>query len=59
MTTTSSLSTPSRALVRASIVGASGYTGGELARLLLYHPMVPVAQIASTSHAGKYLHSLH
>ncbi|MGZ3600307.1 MAG: N-acetyl-gamma-glutamyl-phosphate reductase [Ktedonobacterales bacterium] len=59
MTTTSSLSTPSRALVRASIVGASGYTGGELARLLLYHPMVHVAQIASTSHAGKYLHSLH
>lgn len=50
---------PMRPLVRASIVGASGYTGGELARLLLHHPLVQVAQIASTSHAGKYLHSLH
>jgi LysW-gamma-L-alpha-aminoadipyl-6-phosphate/LysW-L-glutamyl-5-phosphate reductase len=59
MTTTSSLSTPQRPQVRVSIVGASGYTGGELARLLLHHPRVQVAQIASTSHAGKYLHSLH
>lgn len=48
-----------RALVRASIIGASGYTGGELARLLLHHPYVQVAQLASTSHTGKYLHSLH
>lgn len=51
--------TPARPSVRASIVGASGYTGGELARLLLHHPQVRVAQIASTSHAGKYVHSIH
>ena len=46
-------------LVRASIVGASGYTGGELARLLLPPPFVRVAQIVSASHAGRDLHSLH
>ncbi len=26
--------------LRVAIVGASGYTGGELARLLLFHPQV-------------------
>ncbi len=45
--------------VRVAIVGGSGYTGGELARLLLRHPVVQVAQITSTHHAGSYLHSLH
>jgi N-acetyl-gamma-glutamyl-phosphate/LysW-gamma-L-alpha-aminoadipyl-6-phosphate reductase len=45
--------------VRVSILGGSGYTGGELARLLLQHPFVQVAQIASSHHAGSYLHSLH
>ncbi len=45
--------------VRVSILGGSGYAGGELARLLLQHPLVEVAQIASGHHAGSYLHSLH
>jgi N-acetyl-gamma-glutamyl-phosphate/LysW-gamma-L-alpha-aminoadipyl-6-phosphate reductase len=45
--------------VRAAIVGGSGYTGGELARLLLNHPRVQLSQIVSSSHAGKYLHHLH
>ncbi|HET9920115.1 MAG TPA: N-acetyl-gamma-glutamyl-phosphate reductase, partial [Ktedonobacteraceae bacterium] len=45
--------------VRASIVGGSGYTGGELARLLLFHPLIELAQVASSSHAGQYLHSMH
>ncbi len=45
--------------VRAAILGGSGYTGGELARLLLQHPLVQVSQIASTHHAGSYLHALH
>ena len=44
---------------RVAIVGGSGYTGGELARLLLYHPYVVLTQVASNSHAGRYLHSLH
>lgn len=45
--------------VRVAILGGSGYTGGELARLLLQHPLVQVVQIASTHHAGSYLHALH
>ncbi len=44
---------------RVAIVGGSGYTGGELARLLLYHPQVELTQVASNSHAGHYLHSVH
>jgi N-acetyl-gamma-glutamyl-phosphate/LysW-gamma-L-alpha-aminoadipyl-6-phosphate reductase len=49
----------STARIRAAIVGGSGYTGGELARLLLFHPNVELVQVASSSHAGHYLHSVH
>lgn len=42
-----------------SIVGASGYAGGELLRLLLDHPEVEVAQVTSERHAGKFVHTLH
>lgn len=45
--------------IRAAIVGGSGYTGGELARLLLFHPEVELVQVASSSHAGQFLHSTH
>ena len=45
--------------VRVAIIGGSGYAGGELARLLLDHPLVTVTQIASAHHAGHYLHMLH
>ncbi|EFH90203.1 N-acetyl-gamma-glutamyl-phosphate reductase [Ktedonobacter racemifer] len=45
--------------IRATIVGGSGYTGGEVARLLLFHPEVELAQVVSSSRAGQYLHSAH
>lgn len=45
--------------MRVSIVGASGYTGGELLRLLLFHPHVEVAQVTSESHAGEYVYQQH
>ncbi len=45
--------------LRASIVGASGYTGGELLRLLLFHPHVEVAQATSESKAGEYVFQHH
>lgn len=45
--------------MNVSIVGASGYTGGELLRLLLDHPHVQVAQATSESHAGEYVHQQH
>lgn len=45
--------------LKVSIVGASGYTGGEVLRLLLFHPQVEVAQVTSESHAGEYIHQQH
>lgn len=45
--------------LQVAIAGGSGYTGGELARLLLFHPQVELTQVASSSHAGHYLHSVH
>ncbi len=46
-------------MITVSIVGASGYTGGEVLRLLLGHPRVKVSQVTSESNAGKYVHSVH
>ncbi|MEM9953100.1 MAG: N-acetyl-gamma-glutamyl-phosphate reductase [Chloroflexota bacterium] len=46
-------------MIRASIVGGSGFTGGELLRLLHFHPNVEVAQITSREYAGKYVYSVH
>jgi N-acetyl-gamma-glutamyl-phosphate/LysW-gamma-L-alpha-aminoadipyl-6-phosphate reductase len=48
-----------RAAPRASILGGSGYTGGELLRLLLTHPEVEVAQVTSRSHLGEYVYQVH
>lgn len=45
--------------VRASIVGGSGYTGGELLRLLLAHPFVEVAKVSSRSLATQPVHRSH
>lgn len=46
-------------MIKAAIVGASGYAGGELLRLLLFHPEVEVAQITSETYAGQYAHFVH
>ncbi|MCB8925033.1 MAG: N-acetyl-gamma-glutamyl-phosphate reductase [Ardenticatenaceae bacterium] len=45
--------------VTTSIVGGSGYVGGELLRLLLGHPEVTVQQITSQQHAGRFVHGVH
>jgi LysW-gamma-L-alpha-aminoadipyl-6-phosphate/LysW-L-glutamyl-5-phosphate reductase len=42
-----------------SIVGASGYGGGELLRLLLQHPEVEIKQATSESQKGKFIHQVH
>ena len=46
-------------MIQAGIAGGSGYTGGELLRLLHFHPQVEVTQITSRAQAGRYVHSLH
>ena len=46
-------------MISASIVGGSGYAGGEALRLLLQHPAVTVNQVTSESNAGKFVHTVH
>jgi N-acetyl-gamma-glutamyl-phosphate/LysW-gamma-L-alpha-aminoadipyl-6-phosphate reductase len=42
-----------------AIVGASGYTGGELLRLLLDHPAFDVRQVTSERLDGQFVHFTH
>lgn len=46
-------------MIKVSIIGGSGYAGGELARILLLHPQVELAQVTSESHVGEYLYNVH
>ena len=39
--------------LRIGILGASGYTGVELVRLLVRHPNASIALMTANSHAGK------
>src|ERR1700753_2887113 len=45
--------------IRVGIIGGSGYTGGELIRLLIHHPAAEIVFIHSRNHAGKPIHSIH
>lgn len=45
--------------MQVSILGASGYVGGELLRLLLGHPQVAIQQVTSERFAGKYVSGVH
>lgn len=47
------------ARISVSIVGGSGYVGGELLRLLLDHPQVMVKQVTSERNAGSFVHFTH
>lgn len=42
-----------------SIIGASGYTGGELLRLALGHPHLDVRQVTSERLDGQFVHFTH
>jgi len=42
-------------VIRAGVVGATGYVGSELVRWLLGHPEIALAAVASTSRAGEAL----
>ncbi len=46
-------------MTNVSIVGGSGYGGGELLRILLDHPNTEVAQVTSRSHLGEYVYQTH
>ncbi|ALU11547.1 N-acetyl-gamma-glutamyl-phosphate reductase [Ignicoccus islandicus DSM 13165] len=46
-------------MYRVAIVGASGYTGGELLRILAVHPQVEVSVATSREYAGKFVYYAH
>ena len=45
--------------IKVGIIGGAGYTGGELIRILLYHPSVDIIFVNSKSNAGNYFHQVH
>lgn len=46
-------------MTKIGIIGGAGYTGGELLRILIHHPMVEIAFVHSNSQAGKPVYSIH
>ncbi|WP_114749187.1 N-acetyl-gamma-glutamyl-phosphate reductase [Pleomorphovibrio marinus] len=45
--------------LKTAVIGAAGYTGGELLRLLMHHPEVEITCIHSNSQKGKKLEEVH
>ncbi|HDZ05093.1 hypothetical protein LCGC14_0081570 [marine sediment metagenome] len=46
-------------MIKTGIIGGSGYTGGELIRILLNHPAVEIDFVYSTTRAGKKVTTTH
>ena len=46
-------------MVKVGILGAAGYTGGELIRLLINHPQVEIVFANSESNAGNKVYDVH
>ncbi|HSP78490.1 MAG TPA: N-acetyl-gamma-glutamyl-phosphate reductase [Myxococcaceae bacterium] len=46
-------------MTRVAVLGAAGYTGGEVLRFLLAHPAVEVVQVTSSRFAGKRVDHPH
>lgn len=46
-------------MIKVGLLGSAGYTGGELLRLLMYHPYVQIQSLVSTTQAGKKVCFVH
>lgn len=46
-------------MIKVGIIGGSGYTAGELLRILVHHPEVELDFVYSTTNAGKPISSVH
>ena len=46
-------------MIKAGILGGSGYGGSELLRILLFHPQVELALITANEHSGKSIDAVH
>lgn len=45
--------------IKVGIIGSAGYTGGELLRILIYHPDVEIVYANSASNAGNKVYDVH
>lgn len=45
--------------IKVSIVGGTGYTAGELLRLLIHHPNIEIESVLSTTSAGTAVAEMH
>lgn len=41
--------------MKVGVIGASGYVGGEMLRLLVSHPKVEIAMVTSRQYVGEYV----
>jgi N-acetyl-gamma-glutamyl-phosphate reductase len=48
-----------QSMIKAAVVGGSGYVGGELIRLLLSHPQVTLSGIYGLGSVGEEIYDLH
>jgi N-acetyl-gamma-glutamyl-phosphate reductase len=44
---------------KVSVIGASGYSGGELLRILARHPGIEIAHATSRRYSGRKVHEVH
>ena len=45
--------------IKVGVVGASGYVGGELLRILLFHPQIDIVCATSRRYKGDYVYHVH
>ena len=46
-------------MIKVGIIGGSGYTGGELIRILLNHPATEIDFVFSSTRAGQHVYTAH
>ncbi|MGV2687070.1 N-acetyl-gamma-glutamyl-phosphate reductase, partial [Clostridium perfringens] len=46
-------------MLKVGIIGATGYVGAELLRLLLNHPKITIEAISSVSYEGEPISSIY
>ncbi len=46
-------------MIKAGVIGATGYAGSELVRILMQHPEVEIKTVTSQRYIGKYFHKVY
>lgn len=45
--------------IKVGVIGGAGYTGGELLRILVFHPLAEISFVHSNSNAGNLISKVH